>query len=127
VQDTARLLHTRKWQRCEGARGTKIEEQRAQRGNDEEKAAMTPIRASLGALAILLAPVPAIGQQRGVDAAYVERRLAALQQQLANLSARLEQIRAQDQQFQQQLDGMRAKLEVRLERLEKAGSRAGRR
>jgi len=52
--------------------------------------------------------------------------LNALQQQLANLGARIEQIRAQDQQFQQ-LEGMRTRLEARPERLEKGGSGTGRR
>jgi TolA-binding protein len=88
---------------------------------------MKAICAGLGAVAILLLPTATIAQQRSVDTAYVERRLSALQQQLANLSARLEQIRAQDDQFQQQLEGMRTKLEPRLERLEKSGSRTGRR
>ena len=77
--------------------------------------------------AIFLVPTAAIGQQRSIDTAYVERRLSALQQQLADLNARLEQIRAQDQQLQQQLEIMRKKWEARLERLEKGGARSGRR
>lgn len=78
-------------------------------------------------MAAFLVPAATNAQQRSVDTAYVERRLSALQQQLANLSARIEQLRAQDQQIQQQLEGMRTKLDARLERLEKAGSRTGRR
>ncbi|WP_395710029.1 hypothetical protein [Reyranella sp.] len=76
---------------------------------------------------IFLVPTATNGQQRSVDMAYVERRLSALQQQLATLNARLDQIRAQDQQLQQQLEALRTKWETRLERLEKGGNRSGRR
>lgn len=78
-------------------------------------------------LALFVVPAATIAQQRSVDTAYVERRLNALQQQLASLNARVEQIRAQDQQLQQQLEAMRTRLEARLERLEKGGTRTGRR
>jgi TolA-binding protein len=88
---------------------------------------MKAVRLYACALAIFLAPTAAIGQQRSIDTAYVERRLSALQQQLANLNARIEQIREQDLQLQQQLEAMRTKWEARIGRLEKGGSRSGRR
>lgn len=88
---------------------------------------MNAVRLYACVSAIFLVPTATIGQQRSIDSAYVERRLSALQQQLANLNARLEQIKVQDQQLQQQLEAMRTKWEARLERLEKGGSRSGRR
>jgi TolA-binding protein len=60
--------------------------------------------------------------QRGGDAAYIDGRLSGLQQQLAELSARIEQLKIQDQQLQQQLERMR-NFEARLDRLEKGGGR----
>ena len=60
--------------------------------------------------------------QRGGDAAYIDGRLSGLQQQLAELSARIEQLKIQDQQLQQQLERMR-NFDARLDRLEKGGGR----
>jgi TolA-binding protein len=65
--------------------------------------------------------------QRGSDAAYIEGRLSGLQQQLADLSARIEQLKIQDQQLHQRLQRMRTNFEARLERLEKGGAGSGRR
>ncbi len=81
----------------------------------------------IGVMALFLVPALAIGQQRGVDAAYVERRLSGLQQQLADLAAHIDRLKAQDQQLQQQMKVMRTALEARLERLEKGASRPRRR
>ena len=47
-----------------------------------------------------------------------------LQRQIADLSSKLEQLKAQDQQLQQQLETMRARFEARLERLEKGNASA---
>ena len=58
--------------------------------------------------------------QRGGD---IDGRLSGLQQQLAELSARIEQLKIQDQQLQQQLERMRTNFEARLDRLEKGGGR----
>ena len=60
--------------------------------------------------------------QRGGDAAYIDGRLSGIKQQLAELSARIEQLKIQDQQLQQQLERMR-NFEARLDRLEKGGGR----
>lgn len=78
-------------------------------------------------MAVCQVPALAIGQQRGIDAAYVDRRLSGLQQQIANLAAHIDRLKAQDQQVQQQMNVMRAALEARLERLEKGVSRPSRR
>jgi TolA-binding protein len=61
--------------------------------------------------------------QRGGDAAHIDGRLSGLQQQLAEHSARIEQLKIQDQQLQQQLERMRTNFEARLDRLEKGGGR----
>jgi len=60
--------------------------------------------------------------QRGGDAAYIDGLLSGIQQQLAELSGRIEQLKIQDQQLQQQLERMR-NFEARLDRLEKGGGR----
>jgi TolA-binding protein len=81
----------------------------------------------IGVMAVFVMPALAIGQQRGIDAAQVDRRLSGLQQQLADLAAHIDRLKAQDQQLQQQMKVMRASLDARLERLEKGASRPGRR
>ena len=65
--------------------------------------------------------------QRASDAANIDGRLSGLQQQLADLSARIDQLKVQDQQLQQQLERMRTNFEARLNRLEKGGAGSGRR
>jgi prefoldin subunit 5 len=50
-----------------------------------------------------------------------------MQQQLNEISARIEQLKAQDQQLQQRLEGMRTSFEARIQRLEKGGAGSGRR
>ena len=77
-------------------------------------------------VAILLVPATVVAQRSG-DAAYIAGRLTGLQQQLAELSARIEQLKIQDQQLQQRLEEMRTNFEARLERLERAGAGPGRR
>ena len=65
------------------------------------------------AVAILLLPATAFAQRSG-DPAYIERQLSGLQQQLADLSARIKELRIQEQQLQQRLDNMRSNFEARL-------------
>lgn len=77
-------------------------------------------------LAVLLVPATVGAQQRG-DPTNIQGRLAGLQQQLAELSARVEQLKVQDQRLQQRLEEMRNNIDARLDRLEKAGARPARR
>ena len=65
------------------------------------------------AAAILLLPAAAFAQRSG-DPAYIEGRLNGLQEQLADLFARIKELKIQDQQLQQRLEGMRTNLEARL-------------
>ena len=97
-------------------------------GNDGQIGARVTKAVSLYVVvvAILLVPATAVAQRSG-DAAYIAGRLTGLQQQLAELSARLEQLKIQDQQLQQRLEEMRTNFEARLDRLERAGARPGRR
>jgi TolA-binding protein len=76
------------------------------------------LRLYVVALAVLLLPAAAFAQRSG-DPAYIEGRLNGLQQQLADLSARIEQLKIQDQQLQQRLERMRTNFEARLEQREK--------
>jgi TolA-binding protein len=72
----------------------------------------------------LLLPVPVLAQ----DGAYIQGRLVGMQQQLNEISARVEQLKEQDRQLQQRVEAMRTRMEARLQRLEQgAGSRPGRR
>ena len=82
---------------------------------------MKAILCYLSVLTGVLLPGTAFAQ-RGGDAAYIDGRLSGLQQQLAELSARIEQLKIQDQQLQQQLERMR-NFDARLDRLEKGGGR----
>ena len=74
---------------------------------------MKAIHACVVAAAILLLPAAAIAQ-RGIDPAYIEGRLNGLQQQLADVSARIKELKIQDQQLQQRLENMRSNFEARL-------------
>ena len=77
----------------------------------------TPVAFACLAAGILLLPTSIFAQ----DAAYVQGRIDSLQRQLADLSAKIEQLKAQDRQLQQQLESIRAKS---LERLEKGATTA---
>lgn len=72
------------------------------------------------AAAILLLPTSTFAQDR----AYIQGRLDGLQRQLADLSSKIDQLKAQDRQLQQQLEGMQGKFDARLERLEKGSASA---
>jgi len=72
------------------------------------------------AAAILLLPTSAFAQ----DGFYIQGRLDGLQRQLADLAARIDQLKADNQQLQQQMESMRTKFEARLGRLEKGGTSA---
>jgi TolA-binding protein len=52
--------------------------------------------------------------QRSVDPAHIEGRLNGLQEQLADLSARIKELKIQDQQLQQRRERMRTNFEARL-------------
>jgi TolA-binding protein len=71
------------------------------------------LRLYVVALAVLLLPAAAFAQRSG-DPAYIEGRLSGLQQQLADLSARIKELKIQDQQLQQRLERMRTNFEARL-------------
>jgi TolA-binding protein len=60
--------------------------------------------------------------QRSDDRAQFDARMNVLQRSLAELSAQIEQLKARDQQFQQQLERMRGDYDQRLERLEKGAA-----
>jgi TolA-binding protein len=75
---------------------------------------MSSVARAYVAATILLLPTLAFSQ----DGFYIQGRLDGLQRQLADLAARVEQLRAEDQQLQQRLESMRTKFEARLERLE---------
>ena len=82
---------------------------------------MTVIRAVLSnliVLSILMLPVAAFGQRSGA-AAYTEDRIDQLQQSLRELAGRIEQLRNQNLQLQQQLEKMGDNYDSRLDRLEK--------
>ena len=96
-------------------------------GNDGQIGARVTKAVSLYVVVVAILLVPATVAQRSGDAAYIAGRLTSLQQQLAELSARLEQLKIQDQQLQQRLEEMRTNFEARLDRLERAGARPGRR
>jgi TolA-binding protein len=70
------------------------------------------------AAAIFLLPTSTFAQDR----TYIEDRLDGLQRQLADLSARTEELKVQEQQLQEQLENMRRKSDAHLERLEKGGA-----
>jgi TolA-binding protein len=65
------------------------------------------------AATVLLLPADAFDQRSG-DPAYIERQLNGLQQQLADLSARIKELKIQDQQLQERLEAMRTNFEARL-------------
>lgn len=81
-------------------------------------ASMRSIALAGVAATALLPPTSAFSQ----DAAYTQGRLDRLQRQIADLSSKLEQLKAQDQQLQQQLEAMRTKFEARLERVERGNA-----
>ena len=66
-------------------------------------------------------PVAAFGQRSGA-AAYTEDRIDQLQQSLRELAGRIEQLRNQNLQLQQQLEKMGDNYDSRLDRLEKGGA-----
>jgi TolA-binding protein len=70
-----------------------------------------------GRSGILLLPAAVCAQRIG-DPAYIEGRLNGLQQQLADLSARIKELKIQDQQLQERLESMRTNFEARLGRQE---------
>ena len=74
---------------------------------------MKAVHPCIVAAAILLLPTAAFAQRSG-DPAYIEGRLTELQQQLADLSARIKELRIQDQQLQERMERMRTNLETRL-------------
>ena len=92
-------------------------------GNDGRVGARVAkaVRTLVVVVALLLMP-GTVAAQRSGDAAHIAGRLTGLQQQLAELSAHLEQLNIQDQQLQQRLEEMRTNFEARLERLERAGA-----
>ena len=77
----------------------------------------------LVALAGLASPDAALAQ-RADDRAQFDNRMAGLQRSLATLSAQIEQLKARDQQLQQQLDKMQADYGRRLDRLERPAPKA---
>ncbi|MGD9884903.1 MAG: hypothetical protein AB7F22_35675 [Reyranella sp.] len=81
---------------------------------------MSTIARAWVAAAIMLLPTSTPAQ----NAFYIQGRLDGLQRQLADLATLIEQLKAEDQQLQQQLESMRTKFEARLERLEKGGASA---
>ena len=74
---------------------------------------MKAVHPCIVAAAILLLPTAAFAQRSG-DPAYIQGRLTGLQQQLADLSARIKELKIQDQQLQERLETMRANFEARL-------------
>jgi TolA-binding protein len=74
---------------------------------------MKAVHPCVVAAAILLLPAAAFAQRSG-DPAYIEGRLNGLRQQLADLSARINELKVQDQQLQQRLESMRTNFEARL-------------
>ena len=71
------------------------------------------LRLYVVALAVLLLSAAAFAQRSG-DPAYIEGRLSGLQQQLGDLSARIKELKIQDQQLQQRQERMRTNFEARL-------------
>jgi TolA-binding protein len=74
---------------------------------------MKAVHPCVVAAAILLLPGAALAQRSG-DPAYIEGRLKGLQQQLADLSTRIKELKIQDQQLQERLESMRTNFEARL-------------
>ncbi len=76
---------------------------------------------AVAALVVLaLAPVPAAAQ-RNIDGAYVQGRLDQLQRSINDMSARLQQLDAQDRQLQQRMEQFQTRVGQRIERLEAGG------
>jgi TolA-binding protein len=61
----------------------------------------------------------AAAAQRSDDRAQFDARMNMLERSVVDLSIQIEQLKAQDQQFQQRLEKMRVDYDQRLERLEK--------
>jgi TolA-binding protein len=74
---------------------------------------MKAVHPCVVAATVLLLPADAFAQRSG-DPAYIEGRLTGLQQQLADLSARIKELKIQNQQLQERLETMRANFETRL-------------
>jgi len=74
---------------------------------------MKAVHSCVVAAAIFLLPAAAFAQRSG-DPAHFERQLNGLQQQLADLSARIKELKIQDQQLQERLETMRTNFEARL-------------
>ena len=74
---------------------------------------MKAIHPCVVAAAIFLLPGVAFAQRSG-DPASIEGRLNVLQQQLADLSARIKELKIRDEQLQQRLQEMRTNFEARL-------------
>jgi TolA-binding protein len=71
---------------------------------------MKAVHPCVVAAAILLLPAAVFAQRSG-DPAYIEGRPNGLRQQLADLSARINEL---DQQLQERLESMRTNFEARL-------------
>jgi hypothetical protein len=78
---------------------------------------MKTVHSCIVASSVLLAPAAAPAQRTG-DPAYIGGRISGLQQQLADLLARIKELKVQDQQLQERLENMRANFEARLEQQE---------
>ena len=78
---------------------------------------MKAVHPCVVAAAVFLLPAAAVAQ-RGVDPAHIEGRLNGLQEQLADLSARIKELKIQDQQLQHRLERMRTNFDARLEQRE---------
>ena len=74
---------------------------------------MKAVHPCVVAVTVLLLPADAFAQRSG-EPAYIERQLNGLQQQLADLSARIKELKIQDQQLQERLERMRTNFEARL-------------
>jgi TolA-binding protein len=69
-------------------------------------------------LAVFL--LPGIAAAQGVDRSQFDARANTLQSSLTDLNAQVEKLKATNLQLQRQMDNMRARLDDRLQRLEKA-------
>jgi hypothetical protein len=81
------------------------------------KSIMKAVHPCVVAAAILLLPDAAFAQRSG-DPAYIEWRFNGLRHQLAELSARINELKGQDQRLQEWLERMRTSFEARLQQQE---------
>lgn len=73
-------------------------------------------------LAVFL--LPGIAAAQGVDRSQFDARANALQSSLTDLNTQVERLKGTNLQLQRQMDNMRARLDDRLQRLEKAKAKA---